>query len=271
MACAGTASSASCAAAPPSRRRDRDRGVDVACRARCGLSRVARDRRRGARIARGQRHRAPRARSTLASAAPQAPAADAPRCARTPCAEPVQSCPRDFAVSRRRAGLLTRSSGQRARGARIERIGQAERPAARRRPRRSWRHCRCTAPAAAPPARCRASNATRCSTLRIASVGGDAAGGDQRGRRAETLAKQPEAGAQPVGHDIDHGRAGTRRIGRQRPGPTTARSSRLRAAARSSGPTARSRRRACPASAAAARSAPRSPRAASFSTCGPPG
>ena len=40
--------------------------------------------------------------------------------------------------------------------------------AVRRRPRRSWRHCRCTNSAAVPPAKCRISKATRCSTLRIA-------------------------------------------------------------------------------------------------------
>ncbi len=35
-------------------------------------------------------------------------------------------------------------------------------------------------------------------------VGGDAAGDDQRGRRAVARAEQPQAGAQPVGDDVDH-------------------------------------------------------------------
>ena len=46
-----------------------------------------------------------------------------------------------------------RAASARAARRRADRSGPA--PAARRRPRRSWRRCRCTARAAAPPARCR--------------------------------------------------------------------------------------------------------------------
>ena len=54
------------------------------------------------------------------------------------------------------AGRAARSdSGQRACGARRRAYRSGRARAARRPPRRSWRHCRCTAPPAARPARCR--------------------------------------------------------------------------------------------------------------------
>ncbi len=62
------------------------------------------------------------------------------------------SAARQSGMTRSRRPFATSSSGQRrAARHRADRSGPA--PAARRRPRRSWRRCRCTAPAAAPPAR----------------------------------------------------------------------------------------------------------------------
>ena len=48
------------------------------------------------------------------------------------------------------------------------------------------------------------SKARRLQHLADRLIGGDAAGGDQRGRRAVARAEQPQARAQPVEHDIDH-------------------------------------------------------------------
>ena len=145
--------------------------------------------------------------------------------------------------------------------------------AARCRPRRSWRRCRCTAPAAASTSRRPASAARRVQAAADRLVGGDAAGDHERGRvagRARRKRRKADAGA--VDHHVDDGRLEARRRDRRRPRSlkrrdalASMRTAVLRPENEKSGSSPPDHR------ARQLRSASGSPRCASRSTSGPPG
>ena len=83
-------------------------------------------------------------------------------------------------------------------------------PGVRRRPRRSSRHCRCKAPAAATISAVCALAATLLQRRADRLIGGDAAGGDQCARHAESLAKQL-AGRRRAGPAVDFQHGGLER------------------------------------------------------------
>ena len=120
-----------------------------------------------------------------------------------------------------------------ARGARTRADRSGPQPAARRRPRRSSRHCRCKAPAAARPARSATCCASSRRTLPHRLVGGDAAGGDQRGRLAVSARERAQARNAAGPGSFQRSQAGTMRKDRRCRVRSSARCARLRAARRS--------------------------------------
>ena len=125
------------------------------------------------------------------------------------------------------AGAAVASSGQRARGAHVERIDRGRARGVRRRPRRSSRRCRCRARAAARAASSRVSSARRSSAARKRLVGGDAAGDRRdagRWRRRQRASAQRNALRQRSATLAGHRRFERRHKDRPRPGRRAGRS-----------------------------------------------
>ena len=147
-----------------------------------------------------RRRRAPRAAragparaAALASAVPQAPA-------------PTTA----MAIEGAHAEAPSSASGQRARGASRQLVDEAERAAARRPPRRSSRHCRCTAPSGGATS-CRPASAAKRAAARAGSPGWRRRRPPPPARSAcrDCSRKARSASARAVDHDVDHGAPGS--------------------------------------------------------------